>query len=217
VDQLMADGVTCLDPASTHVSNLARVGRDTTLYPNVHLEGCTAVGEGCTIHAGCRIQDSQVGNRVMVLDGCVILDSEIADDCIIGPYAHLRPGSRLKRKAKVGNFVEVKKSVIGEGSKVPHLTYVGDTTIGERANVGAGTITCNYDGFAKHQTIIEDEAFIGSNVSLVAPVRIGRGAIVAAGSTITEEVPPNALALGRAMQVNKEGRAADIRKAKGKK
>ena len=217
VDHLMADGVTCLDPASTHVSNLAKVGRDTTLYPTVQLEGCTAVGEGCTIHAGCRIQDSQLGNRVTVLDGCVILESEIADDCTIGPYAHLRPGSRMKRKAKVGNFVEVKKSVIGEDSKVPHLTYVGDTTIGNRANVGAGTITCNYDGFAKHRTIIGDEAFIGSNVSLVAPVKIGRGAIVAAGSTITHEVPPDALAIGRARQVNKEGRAAEIRKAKGRK
>jgi bifunctional UDP-N-acetylglucosamine pyrophosphorylase/glucosamine-1-phosphate N-acetyltransferase len=158
-----------------------------------------------------------LGNRVTVLDGCVILHSEIADECIIGPYAHLRPGSHLKRKAKVGNFVEVKKSVIGEGSKVPHLTYVGDATLGNRVNVGAGTITCNYDGFAKHQTVIEDEAFIGSNASLVAPVRIGRGAIVAAGSTITQEVPADALAFGRAQQVNKEGRAAGIRKAKGKK
>jgi len=217
VDDLMANGVTCLDPASTHVSNLARVGRDTILYPNVQLEGRTAIGEGCTIHAGCRIRDSRLGNRVTVLDGCVILESEAADECTIGPYAHLRPGSRLRRKAKVGNFVEVKKSVIGEGSKVPHLTYVGDTIIGERANVGAGTITCNYDGFAKHQTIIEDEAFIGSNVSLVAPVKIGRGAIVAAGSTITHEVPPDALAFGRAHQVTRKGRAAAIRKARGKK
>ena len=217
VDRLMAEGVTCLDPASTHVSNLARVGRDSTLYPNVQLEGSTTVGAECTIHAGCRIQDSQLGNRVTVLDGCVIRESEIADDCTLGPYAHVRPGSCLKRKAKVGNFVEVKKSVIGEGSKVPHLTYVGDTTIGVRANIGAGTITCNYDGFAKHQTIIEDEAFIGSNVSLVAPVRIGRGAIVAAGSTITQEVPPDALALGRAVQVNKVGGATVIRRRRGAK
>ena len=116
----------------------------------------------------------------------------------------------------MGNFVEVKKSVIGEGSKIPHLTYVGDATVGERVNVGAGTITCNYDGFAKHQTIIEDGVFVGSNTSLVAPLKIGRGAIVAAGSTITQEVPPDALAFGRAQQVNKEGRAAEIRKAKAK-
>jgi len=217
VARLMAEGVTCLDPGSVHVSSLATVGRDTTLYPNVQLEGRTQIGEGCTVHAGCRIRNSHLGNRVTVLDGCVILDSEIGDDCAIGPYAHLRPGTRLMRKAKVGNFVEVKKSVIGEGSKVPHLTYVGDATLGDRVNVGAGTITCNYDGFAKHQTIIEDEAFIGSNVSLVAPVRIGRGAMVAAGSAITQEVPPQALAFGRAQQVNKEGRAAEIRKARGKK
>jgi bifunctional UDP-N-acetylglucosamine pyrophosphorylase/glucosamine-1-phosphate N-acetyltransferase len=152
-----------------------------------------------------------------VLDGCVILESEIADLCAIGPYAHLRPESRVRSRAKVGNFVELKKSVIGEGSKVPHLTYVGDAIVGDRVNIGAGTITCNYDGFSKHQTIIEDEVFIGSNVSLVAPVRIGRGAIVAAGSTITSEVAPDALAFGRALQVVKEGRAAEIRKAKGKR
>ena len=217
VNRLMAEGVTCLDPASVHVSSLASVGRDSTLYPNVQLEGRTTIGEGCMVHAGCRIRDSHLANRVTVLDGCVILDSEIADECIIGPYAHLRPGNRLKRKVRVGNFVEVKKSVLGEGSKAPHLAYVGDTTVGDRVNIGAGTITCNYDGFAKHQTIIEDEAFIGSNASLVAPVKIGRGAIVAAGSAITQEVPPDALAFGRAQQVNKEGRAAEIRKAKGKK
>ena len=214
--RLMEDGVTCLDPATTHVSMLATVGPDTTLYPHVQVEGRSSIGSGCTIHAGCRIRESQLGNRVTVLDGCVILESEIADDCVLGPYAHLRPRSQLKRRAKVGNFVEMKKSVIGEGSKVPHLTYVGDTTVGERVNIGAGTITCNYDGFTKHQTIIEDEAFIGSNTSLVAPVRIGRGAIVAAGSAITQEVPPDALAFGRAQQVNKEGRAAQIRKAKAK-
>lgn len=214
--RLMEEGVTCLDPATTHVSMLATVGRDTTLYPTVQIEGKSSIGTGCTIHAGSRIRDSHLGNRVMVLDGCVILESEIADDCTIGPFAHLRPRSQLKRRAKVGNFVEVKKSVIGEGSKVPHLTYVGDATVGERVNIGAGTIMCNYDGFAKHQTIIEDEAFIGSNASLVAPLKIGRGAIVAAGSTITQEVPPDALAFGRAQQVNKEGRAAEIRRAKAK-
>jgi bifunctional UDP-N-acetylglucosamine pyrophosphorylase/glucosamine-1-phosphate N-acetyltransferase len=216
VARLMEEGTTCLDPATTHVSTLAVIGRDTTLYPHVQIEGKSSIGSGCTIHSGCRIRDSHLGNQVTVLDGCVILESEIADGCTIGPFAHLRPRCQLKRRVKVGNFVEVKKSVIGEGSKVPHLTYVGDTTVGERVNIGAGTITCNYDGFAKHQTIIEDEAFIGSNASLVAPVRIGRGAIVAAGSTITQEVPPDAVAFGRAQQVNKEGRAAEIRKAKAK-
>jgi len=146
------------------------------------------------------------------LDGSVIVESEIAEGCTIGPYAHLRPQSRLKRKAKVGNFCEVKKSVIGEGSKVPHLAYIGDTTMGDRVNIGAGTITCNYDGFAKHQTVIEDEVFVGSNTNLVAPVKVGKGAIVAAGSTITDEVPPDAVAFGRAQQVNKEGRTAETRK-----
>jgi len=153
---------------------------------------------------------------VTVLDGCVILESEIASDCTLGPYAHLRPESRLCGKVKVGNFVEVKKSLIGEGSKVPHLTYVGDAILGERVNVGAGTITCNYDGFAKHQTVIEDGAFIGSNSSLVAPLRVGRGAIVAAGSTVTEEVPPDAVVFGRARQVTKVGRAAEIRKLRSR-
>ena len=217
VNRLMAEGVTCLDPMAVHVSSLAAVRADSTLYPNVQLEGRTSIGERCTIHAGCRIRNSHLGNQVTVLDGCVILDSEIADECIIGPYAHMRPGCHLKRKVRVGNFVEVKKSILGEGSKAPHLAYVGDATVGDRVNIGAGTIFCNYDGFAKHPTIIEDEAFIGSNASLVAPVKIGRGAIVAAGSAITHEVPPDALAFGRAQQVNKEGRAADIRKARGKK
>ena len=216
VERLMESGVTCLDPATTHVSVLTTVGRDTVLYPHIQIEGRTEVGEGCTVHSGCRVRDSRLGNRVTLLDGCVIRESEIADEAILGPYAHLRPECRIRRKAKVGNFVEVKKSLIGEGSKVPHLSYVGDTIVGERVNIGAGTITCNYDGFAKYQTIIEDEAFIGSNTSLVAPVRIGRGAIVAAGSTITQEVAPDTLAFGRAQQVNKEGRAAVIRRAKAK-
>jgi bifunctional UDP-N-acetylglucosamine pyrophosphorylase/glucosamine-1-phosphate N-acetyltransferase len=217
VDRLMAEGVTCLDPATVHVSSLAQVGQDTVLYPNVQIEGQTRIGEACTLHAGSRIRNSRLGDRVVVLDGCVILESDVGDECTLGPYAHLRPGNRLARKVKLGNFVEAKKAHIGEGSKVPHLTYVGDSTIGTRVNVGAGTITCNYDGYAKHQTVIEDEAFIGSNVSLVAPVRIGRGAIIAAGSTITQEVPPDALAFGRAQQVNKEGRAAVWRQGQPKK
>jgi len=215
VARLLEAGVTCLDPATAYVSHRAQVGRDTILYPNVQIEGDSRIGEGCTIHSGTRIRDSQLGDRVTVLDGSIILASEIAEDCAIGPYAHLRPHSVVRRKAKVGNFVEVKKSVIGQGSKVPHLTYVGDATVGERVNIGAGTITCNYDGFAKHETVIEDEVFIGSNTSLVAPVHVGRGAIVGAGSTITKDVPPDALALGRGRQENKEGRAVLLRQARG--
>ena len=191
-----------------------QVGRDTCLYPRVFLEAGTRVGEGCVLYPGVRVRGSRLGNGVTVLDGCVILESEIGDGCTLGPYAHLRPGNVLGPQAKVGNFVEVKKSVIGAGSKVPHLTYIGDTTMGERVNVGAGTITCNYDGVAKHQTVIEDEAFVGSNVSLVAPVTVGRGAYIASGSTITDPVPPDALAFGRARQVNKEGRAAEKRRAR---
>ena len=218
LERLMEQGVTLLDPSKTYISDTAIIGRDTVVYPGVFIEERTRIGEACTIYPNCRIQASRIGDRVTILDGSVIVDSEIANDCTIGPYAHFRPGTRLKRKAKVGNFVEVKKSVIGEGSKVPHLTYIGDTTMGDRVNIGAGTITCNYDGFQKHQTIIEDEVFVGSNVNLVAPVKVGKGAIIGAGSTITQEVPSDSLALERSEQVNKEGWAARWRKKrKGKK
>ena len=210
-ERLLAEGVTLLDPERTYIGPLVSIGPDSILYPNVTLEGRTLIGEGTTIHAGCRIRDTKIGDGTVILDGCIVQQSEIGDGCQVGPYAHLRPQATLKRNVKVGNFVEVKKSVIGEGSKVPHLTYIGDTSMGERVNIGAGTITCNYDGFAKHRTIIEDNVFIGSNTNLVAPVSVGRGAIIAAGSTITEDVPANALALGRAQQVNKPGRAADVR------
>lgn len=213
LDRLMQEGVTVLDPASTTVEGTVSVGRDTVLYPHVTLEGQTAIGERCAIYPGSRLRDTRLGNGVTVLDGCVLTESEIADGCTLGPYAHLRPGSRLKKKAKVGNFCEVKKSVIGEGSKVPHLTYIGDTVMGDRVNIGAGTITCNYDGYAKHQTIIEDEAFVGTNVNLVAPVKVGKGSVIAAGSTVVQEVPADALAIERGQQVNKEGWAA-ARRAK---
>ncbi len=210
-ERLLAEGVTLLDPERTCVGPFVRVGLDSILYPNVTLEGRTVIGEGTTIHAGCRVRDTKIGDGTLIRDGCIIQESEIGDGCQVGPYAHIRPQATLKRNAKVGNFVEVKKSVIGEGSKVPHLTYIGDTTMGGRVNVGAGTITCNYDGFAKHQTVIEDDVFVGSNTSLVAPVTVGRGAIIAAGSTITEDVPADALAFGRAPQVNKAGRATAVR------
>ena len=213
LDRLMREGVTVLDPSSTYVDATVSIGRDTVLYPNVTLEGQTAIGEGCVIYPGSRLRDTRLGNGVTILDGCLLTESEIADACSLGPYAHLRPGSRLKKKAKVGNFCEVKKSVIGEGSKVPHLTYIGDTVMGDRVNIGAGTITCNYDGYAKHQTVIEDEAFVGSNVNLVAPVKVGKGSVIAAGSTVGQEIPPDALAIERAQQVNKEGWAA-ARRAK---
>ncbi|HWQ69960.1 MAG TPA: bifunctional UDP-N-acetylglucosamine diphosphorylase/glucosamine-1-phosphate N-acetyltransferase GlmU [Patescibacteria group bacterium] len=209
--RLLAEGVTLLDPERTYVGPFVRIGSDSILYPNVTLEGQTVIGEETTIYSGCRIRNSTIGNGTMILDGCIIQESQIGDECQVGPYAHLRPLARLQRHAKVGNFVEVKKSVVGEGSKVPHLSYIGDTTIGERVNVGAGTITCNYDGFTKHQTVIEDDVFVGSDVILVAPISVGRGAIIAAGSTVTENVPPDALAFGRARQVNKSGSAGAFR------
>ena len=208
----MREGVTLIDPQATYIDDTVQVGPDTVIYPGVILEGATTIGEGCVIYSNCRIQNSLLGDGVTVLDGSVILQSEIAEGCVIGPFAHLRPQTRLKRKVKVGNFCEVKKAVIGEGSKIPHLAYIGDTQMGEKVNIGAGTITCDYDGFAKHETVIEDDVFVGSNTNLVAPVTVGKGAIIAAGSTINEAVPPDAVAFGRAPQVNKEGRAAATRK-----
>ncbi|PWB80898.1 MAG: bifunctional UDP-N-acetylglucosamine diphosphorylase/glucosamine-1-phosphate N-acetyltransferase GlmU [Candidatus Methylomirabilota bacterium] len=210
-ERLLAEGVTLLDPERAYIGPLVRIGSDSILYPNVIIEGQTVIGEGATIYSGCRIRDSTIGDDSVILDGCVIQESQIGSGCHVGPYAHLRPEAQLRQHAKVGNFVEIKKSIVGEGSKVPHLSYIGDTAIGERVNVGAGTITCNYDGFAKHRTVIEDDVFVGSDVILVAPVSVGRGAIIAAGSTITENVPPDALAFGRARQVNQSGSASVFR------
>ena len=203
--QLMAAGVTIEDPSATYVQPDVTVGPDTILHPGVSLEGQTRIGAGCEIHSGVRIVNSTLGDRVLVRNHCVIVSSRIADDSKIGPFAHLRPDSDVGSGAHVGNFVELKKTVIGAGSKANHLTYLGDATVGAGVNVGAGTITCNYDGRNKYQTVIEDEAFIGSDTQLIAPVRIGRGAYVAAGSSITEDVPPGALAVARGRQVNKEG------------
>jgi len=174
-DRLIREGVTLIDPQATYIDDTVQIGLDTMIYPGVVLEGRTVVGPGCVIYPHCRIANSQLGEHVTVLDGSIILESEVGDECVIGPYAHIRPQSRLKRKAKVGNFCEVKKAVIGAGSKVPHLAYIGDTVMGENVNIGAGTITCNYDGFAKHETVIEDDVFVGSNTNLVAPVTVGKG------------------------------------------
>ncbi len=207
----MAQGVRLVDPQASYIDETVQIGADTMIYPGVVLEGETTIGAKCVVYPHCRIANSQLGEHVTVLDGSIILESEVGDECVIGPYAHLRPQSRLKRRAKVGNFCEVKNAVIGEGSKVPHLAYIGDTKMGEKVNIGAGTITCNYDGFAKHETVIEDEVFVGSNTNLVAPVKVGKGAIIAAGSTINEAVPADAVAFGRAPQVNKEGRAEALR------
>jgi bifunctional UDP-N-acetylglucosamine pyrophosphorylase/glucosamine-1-phosphate N-acetyltransferase len=212
----MLEGITMLDPATVFIGAEVTLGRDTVLYPNVRLEGKTVLGEVCTVCPGSRIADSVLGREVTIKDACVIESSTIADKASVGPFAHLRPGTVLGAGARIGNFVEVKKSVIGEGSKANHLAYLGDATIGRDVNIGAGVITCNYDGFRKHQTVIEDGVFVGSDAQLVAPVRIGKGALVAAGATITRDVPEDALALTRVPQENKEGVAARRRRRKEK-
>jgi len=212
LDRLMEDGVTILDPASTYIEDTVTIGPDTTIHPQVVIEGQSVVGSECVIGVGCHLSSTRLADRVTLLPYCVLRESVIDDAATLGPFCHLRPLSHVGPRAKVGNFVELKKSKIGRGSKVPHLSYVGDATVGEGVNVGAGTITCNYDGVNKHETRIDDRAFIGTNTSLVAPVTVGEGAYIGAGSTITKDVPPGALAVGRAHQVVKDGWAA--RKAK---
>ncbi len=212
-DALMASGVTIEDPDTTYIGPDVEVGRDTVLHPGVQLQGKTRIGSGCEIHANVRIADSVLEDGVVVLDFCVISESRVAAGARLGPFAHLRPGSDVRQEAHVGNFVELKKTVLGAGSKANHLAYLGDATIGEHVNVGAGTITCNYDGVHKHPTTIEDNVFIGSDTQLVAPVKIGKGAYVAAGSSIVKDVPAGALGIARGVQVNKEGWVA---KKKGK-
>ena len=200
---LAAAGVLIVDAVRTYVDDAATVGPRTTLLPGTHLRGDSAIGSGCRIGPDCWIESSVVEDgaavRYSVLEG-----ARVRERSTIGPFAHLRHGSDVGPEAKVGNFVEVKASRLGRGVKVGHLSYLGDADVGDGTNVGAGTITCNYDGAAKHRTVVEDDVFIGSNVSLVAPVTIGRGAVIGAGSTITDDVPPQALAIARARQVIKE-------------
>jgi bifunctional UDP-N-acetylglucosamine pyrophosphorylase/glucosamine-1-phosphate N-acetyltransferase len=201
----LAAGVTMRHPATAFIDDEVAIGQDCLLYPMVQLEGRTMIGAESTVHAGTRIRNSRLGRGVTVLDGCIIDQSEVADGAVIGPYARLRPGARIGAQVKIGNFVEIKQSVIGAGARVNHLSYVGDATIGRGVNIGAGTITCNYDGVHKHATVIGDEVFVGSDVQFVAPVRIGRGAVIAAGATITRDVPAGALAISRVAQENKPG------------
>jgi len=199
---LMLEGVTIQAPDSVVVDQTVRVGADTVIYPNNYLFGGTTIGAGCTIEPNCLIADSVIEDGVRVRCSSVIEESHLEKGCSIGPFAHLRPGAHIASRAKIGNFVEIKKSHIGEGSKVSHLTYIGDTDVGRDVNVGAGTITCNYDGKKKHKTVIGDGSFIGSNTELVAPVKIGRKALIGAGSTITKDVPDGYLAVGRSRQKN---------------
>jgi bifunctional UDP-N-acetylglucosamine pyrophosphorylase/glucosamine-1-phosphate N-acetyltransferase len=213
-DELMTSGVTIVHPATTFIDPDVTVGVDTVIHPGVYLEGRTRIGERCEIHSGVRIVNSTIDDEVLINNFCVIVDSHVSQGARLGPFTHLRPQSSVGEDAHVGNFVELKKTAMGRGSKAGHLAYLGDTTIGDGVNVGAGTITCNYDGVSKHQTVIEDGAFIGSDSQLIAPVRVGKGAYVAAGSTITDDVPADTLAIGRSKQVNKVGWAARNRKAK---
>ncbi|HZY62528.1 MAG TPA: bifunctional UDP-N-acetylglucosamine diphosphorylase/glucosamine-1-phosphate N-acetyltransferase GlmU [Edaphobacter sp.] len=214
--RLMAQGVTIFRPETCVIDSAVTVGSDTIIEPYVQLLGPTKIGTDCRIRSFSVLQASTVGNGVTVRNGCILDQAEIGDGAILGPYAHLRPESYIGEGAHVGNFVETKKLILGKGSKANHLNYLGDAIIGAGVNVGAGAITCNYDGVNKHQTIIGDRAFIGSDSTLVAPVTIGDGAYVAAGSCITEEVPADALALGRSRQTNKPGWAAAKRAARNR-
>ena len=201
--RLMAEGVTLLSMENTYVSPHVRIGRDTVLYPGTFLEGNTHIGEHCVIGPNSRIVDCTIGDHVTIQNS-TLLDSTIQDFVNVGPFAYVRPGSVIGPSVKVGDFVEIKNSVIGEGTKISHLTYVGDADVGKNINFGCGTVLVNYDGKEKHRSVIEDHAFIGCNTNLVSPVRVGEGAFIAAGSTITSDVPPDALGIARARQVNKE-------------
>jgi bifunctional UDP-N-acetylglucosamine pyrophosphorylase / glucosamine-1-phosphate N-acetyltransferase len=209
---MMLEGVSLADPERTYIDEGVTVGPDTEIGAGVSLRGNTHLGKGCHLEPYSTITDSLLGDGVTVRQSCVITNAEIAAGAAIGPFAHLRMGSVLGADVRIGNFVEVKHSTIGRGTKAQHLTYLGDATVGERTNIGAGTITCNYDGVKKIPTTIEDEVFIGSGNMLVAPVRIGKGSYTAAGSTITEDVESESLAIARSQQVNKPGWARERKK-----
>jgi bifunctional UDP-N-acetylglucosamine pyrophosphorylase/glucosamine-1-phosphate N-acetyltransferase len=205
VFSLLRRGVVIPDPESVLVDPEVSVARGAKLLPWVHLEGRTVVGRGAVVSSFTHVVDSSIGAESLVLDHCFLRSSRVGKRVQIGPFAHLRPDSDVGAGAKVGNFVELKNARIGDGAKAPHLSYLGDAVIGKGANVGAGTITCNYDGVKKHRTVVGDGAFIGSDVQLVAPVRVGKGAYVAAGSCIVEDVPAHALAIARSRQTVKRG------------
>ena len=199
--RLMDEGVTLVCPKEVFIDPEVKIGVDTVVCSGCYISGKTVIGKNCYIEANCYIKDSVIGDNVTLKMGTYIEESEVEETCQLGPYAHLRPKSVLKKGAKVGNFSEIKKSVIGEGSKVNHLSYIGDTVMGAGVNVGAGAITCNYDGKNKHQTVLEDHVFVGSNVNFVAPVTVREYAKIGAGSTITKEVPAESLAIARTRQV----------------
>ncbi|MDR7421813.1 MAG: bifunctional UDP-N-acetylglucosamine diphosphorylase/glucosamine-1-phosphate N-acetyltransferase GlmU [Armatimonadota bacterium] len=200
LDRLMAGGVTVVDPGATYVHAGVRVGRDTVLHPGTSLEGRTVVGEACAIGPQARLVDAEVGDRVTIVASTVSA-SRVGDGTRIGPYSHLRPGVRLGRGVEIGNFAELKNATVGDHTKVHHMSYLGDATVGARVNIGAGTVTCNFDGRAKHPTVIEDGAFIGSDTMLIAPVRVGRGAVTGAGAVVRRDVPAGGVAVGAPARV----------------
>ncbi|MBZ5703895.1 MAG: bifunctional UDP-N-acetylglucosamine diphosphorylase/glucosamine-1-phosphate N-acetyltransferase GlmU [Acidobacteriia bacterium] len=214
--RLMAEGVTIFYPQTCVIDSDVEIAADTTIEPFVQILGKTRIGSDCRIRSYSVIADSEIGDGVLILPGCVLDQSQVKAGARLGPYSRLRPGSEIGEGAHVGNFVETKKIKMGRGSKANHLTYLGDTDIGEGVNIGAGTITCNYDGTHKHKTIIEDGVFVGSDATLVAPVRLGKGAYVGAASCVTDDVPADALVLGRARQIVKEGWAKEKRAAQKK-
>jgi bifunctional UDP-N-acetylglucosamine pyrophosphorylase/glucosamine-1-phosphate N-acetyltransferase len=215
--RLMESGVTILDPEATYIEAGAIIGRDTVIHPGNFIAGNTVIGKGCVLLPGNLISDSTLKDKVVVKGYSIITHSSVDEDASVGPFSHLRPGSRVGTNARVGNFVELKKTLMGEGAKASHLSYLGDAVIGRRVNIGAGTITCNYDGFDKFQTVIEDDVFVGSDTQFIAPVRVGRGAVIAAGTTVTEDVPGDSLAIARTPQTNRANWAKKQRERKGKK
>ena len=200
----MENGVTIIDPSRTYIDADAVIGCDTVLLPGVVIEGKTVIGEDCVVGPDSRLTDTKLGNGVKFQYSTAI-ESSVDDNTTVGPYAYIRPNCVIGKNVKIGDFVEVKNSNVGDGTKVSHLTYIGDSDVGERINFGCGTVTVNYDGNKKFRTVIGDDVFIGCNTNLVAPVKVGKGAYIAAGSTITDEVPENCLAIARERQINKTG------------
>ncbi|MBI5453102.1 MAG: bifunctional UDP-N-acetylglucosamine diphosphorylase/glucosamine-1-phosphate N-acetyltransferase GlmU [Deltaproteobacteria bacterium] len=213
-ESLMMEGVTIIDPEHTYIDHGVKIGADTVVYPGAHIKGATVIGESVVIEEGVRIVDSKIGPSTAIKSYSIVEESVLGNKAQIGPLARLRPGNVIEDQARIGNFVEVKKTRIGKGSKVNHLSYIGDAVIGESVNIGAGTITCNYDGVHKHRTTIEDNAFIGSDSQLVAPVTIGKGAYVGSGTTVTKDVPPDALVITRTKERVIEGWARKKRAEK---
>jgi bifunctional UDP-N-acetylglucosamine pyrophosphorylase/glucosamine-1-phosphate N-acetyltransferase len=201
---LMLSGVTIIDPATTHIHQDVQIGQDSVIHPQVIIEGASRIGQGCVVQSWTRLQNVDIGDGVTIRNSCVIEDAAIRNGAIVGPFSRLRVGAEIGEEARIGNFVEVKRSKIGRGTKASHLTYLGDATLGERVNIGAGTVTCNYDGVRKNKTVIEDDVKIGSDTMLVAPIVVGRGSVTGAGSVVTKDVPPDSLAVGVPAVVKKK-------------